>query len=156
MCKLGVISCFTKTGCCWNFFCSIWMVWFVCSKLHSDFEAFFLVSWYSEGLSWLTSGVWFPFFVTEECNLVRVSRHFFFDDLFVFLKCRMQRKPWGKLKQLRSELPISLDASVAVQMNGRELFQHEPWVFDNSIYWGGEMKPWELLGAWFVLPHGKL
>jgi len=50
MCKLGVISCFTKTGCCWNFFCSIWMVWFVCSKLHnwlhSDFQAFFLVSWY--------------------------------------------------------------------------------------------------------------
>ena len=52
----------------------------------------------------------------------------------MFLKCRMQRKPWGKLKQLRSELPISLDASVAVQMNGRELFQHEPWVFDNNIY----------------------
>ena len=72
MCKLGVISCFTKTGCCWNFFCSIWMVWFVCSKLHSDFEAFFLVSWYSEGLSWLTAGVWFSFSVTEECNRVRV------------------------------------------------------------------------------------
>ena len=47
-------------------------------------------------------------------------------------------------------------ASGAVQMNGRELFQHEPWVFDNNIYWGGEMKPWELLRAWFVLPHGKL
>lgn len=29
-------------------------------------------------------------------------------------------------------------ASGAVQMNGRELFQHEPWVFDNNIYWGGE------------------
>jgi hypothetical protein len=25
-------------------------------------------------------------------------------------------------------------ASGAVQMNGRELFQHEPWVFDNNIY----------------------
>ncbi|CAN6294883.1 unnamed protein product, partial [Urochloa humidicola] len=25
-------------------------------------------------------------------------------------------------------------ASGAVQMNGRELFQHEPWVFDNDIY----------------------
>uniref|UniRef100_A0A0E0GNF4 Uncharacterized protein n=1 Tax=Oryza nivara TaxID=4536 RepID=A0A0E0GNF4_ORYNI len=25
-------------------------------------------------------------------------------------------------------------ASGAVQMNGRELFKHEPWVFDNNIY----------------------
>jgi hypothetical protein len=25
-------------------------------------------------------------------------------------------------------------ASGAVPMNGRELFQHEPWVFDNNIY----------------------
>ncbi|NP_001318095.1 hypothetical protein Zm00014a_002696 [Zea mays] len=25
-------------------------------------------------------------------------------------------------------------ASGAAQMNGRELFQHEPWVFDNNIY----------------------
>jgi hypothetical protein len=25
-------------------------------------------------------------------------------------------------------------ASGSVQMNGRELFQHEPWVFDNNIY----------------------
>ncbi|KAG2551572.1 zinc finger CCCH domain-containing protein 15 homolog [Panicum virgatum] len=25
-------------------------------------------------------------------------------------------------------------ASGAMQMNGRELFQHEPWVFDNNIY----------------------
>ncbi|KAL6878265.1 hypothetical protein ACP4OV_012435 [Aristida adscensionis] len=25
-------------------------------------------------------------------------------------------------------------AAGAVQMNGRELFQHEPWVFDNNIY----------------------
>jgi hypothetical protein len=29
-------------------------------------------------------------------------------------------------------------ASGAVQMNGRELFQHEPWVFDNNIYWDTE------------------
>lgn len=28
-------------------------------------------------------------------------------------------------------------ASGAAQMNGRELFQHEPWVFDNNIYWDG-------------------
>lgn len=27
-------------------------------------------------------------------------------------------------------------ASGAVQMNGRELFLHEPWVFDNTLYWG--------------------
>jgi len=25
-------------------------------------------------------------------------------------------------------------AAGAVQMNGRELFLHEPWVFDNSLY----------------------
>ncbi|OIT38705.1 PREDICTED: zinc finger CCCH domain-containing protein 15 homolog [Nicotiana attenuata] len=25
-------------------------------------------------------------------------------------------------------------AAGIVQMNGRELFQHEPWVFDNSLY----------------------
>ncbi|XP_062211425.1 uncharacterized protein LOC133912608 [Phragmites australis] len=25
-------------------------------------------------------------------------------------------------------------ASGAVPMNGRELFRHEPWVFDNNIY----------------------
>ncbi|KAJ4793611.1 zinc finger CCCH domain protein [Rhynchospora pubera] len=25
-------------------------------------------------------------------------------------------------------------ASGAVQMNGRELFLHEPWVFDNELY----------------------
>ncbi|XP_060173229.1 uncharacterized protein LOC132603944 [Lycium barbarum] len=25
-------------------------------------------------------------------------------------------------------------ASGAVQMNGRELFLHEPWVFDNTLY----------------------
>ena len=48
MCKLGMISCFTKTELYWNFIYSIWTVWFVCSKLHnwlhSDFQAFFLVS----------------------------------------------------------------------------------------------------------------
>ena len=27
-------------------------------------------------------------------------------------------------------------AAGTVQMNGRELFLHEPWVFDNSRYWG--------------------
>lgn len=27
-------------------------------------------------------------------------------------------------------------AAGTVQMNGRELFLHEPWVFDNSQYWG--------------------
>lgn len=27
-------------------------------------------------------------------------------------------------------------ASGTVQMNGRELFAHEPWVFDNTLYWG--------------------
>jgi hypothetical protein len=26
-----------------------------------------------------------------------------------------------------------------VQMNGRELFQHEPWVFDNNIYWDDQI-----------------
>ena len=50
MCKLRMISCFTKTELYWNFIYSIWTVWFVCSKLHnwlhSDFQAFFLVSWY--------------------------------------------------------------------------------------------------------------
>ncbi|PWA83455.1 zinc finger CCCH domain-containing protein 15 [Artemisia annua] len=25
-------------------------------------------------------------------------------------------------------------AAGLVQMNGRELFKHEPWVFDNSLY----------------------
>lgn len=25
-------------------------------------------------------------------------------------------------------------AAGIVQMNGRELFEHEPWVFDNSLY----------------------
>jgi len=45
--------------------------------------------------------------VTEECNLLRVRRHLS-DDLFMFLTRRMQRKLRGKLKQLRSELPISL------------------------------------------------
>ena len=25
-------------------------------------------------------------------------------------------------------------AAGTVQMNGRELFQHEPWVFDNTLY----------------------
>lgn len=27
-------------------------------------------------------------------------------------------------------------AAGTVQMNGRELFLHEPWVFDNTQYWG--------------------
>ncbi|KVI07360.1 uncharacterized protein LOC112510095 [Cynara cardunculus var. scolymus] len=37
----------------------------------------------------------------------------------------------------KAEVSRKLEADVAaglVQMNGRELFKHEPWVFDNNLY----------------------
>lgn len=31
-------------------------------------------------------------------------------------------------------------AAGLVQMNGRELFKHEPWVFDNDLYWSRSLE----------------
>ncbi|KAJ4701286.1 Zinc finger CCCH domain-containing 15 [Melia azedarach] len=68
--------------------------------------------------------------------LVGASEGWHFYDIWclVLLSCcvRMLMHQLEKLRQLRN---VQEDiAAGTVQMNGRELFLHEPWVFDNTHY----------------------
>uniref|UniRef100_A0A0D3FJ79 Uncharacterized protein n=2 Tax=Oryza TaxID=4527 RepID=A0A0D3FJ79_9ORYZ len=52
-----------------------------------------------------------------------------------WISCQMQRDAEEAARKAEAAQKREADrASGAVQMNGRELFKHEPWVFDNNIY----------------------
>jgi hypothetical protein len=113
--ELGVIAFFTKTESYWIFLCSLWIVYLSSLLLHSKQHNWLLIIGVFKHSFWLVDILWrlpmtnlclFIFLwlrsVSSSCICKPLS-----DDMFVFLTCRMQRKPRGKLKQLRSELLIS-------------------------------------------------
>ncbi|XP_030541561.1 zinc finger CCCH domain-containing protein 15 homolog [Rhodamnia argentea] len=52
-----------------------------------------------------------------------------------FLSWKRQKDAEASARKAEAARKRSEDiAAGTVQMNGRELFQHEPWVFDNSSY----------------------
>jgi hypothetical protein len=52
----------------------------------------------------------------------------------MFVSYRLQDAQEAAQKAEAAQKRAANVASEAVQMNGRDLFQHEPWVFDNNIY----------------------
>ncbi|KAF7816934.1 zinc finger CCCH domain-containing protein 15-like protein [Senna tora] len=52
-----------------------------------------------------------------------------------FLSWKRQKDAAASARKAEASRKRAEDiAAGTVQMNGRELFQHEPWLFDNSLY----------------------
>ncbi|KAI8013042.1 hypothetical protein LOK49_LG05G02921 [Camellia lanceoleosa] len=52
-----------------------------------------------------------------------------------FLSWKRQKDADASARKAEAERKRAEDiAAGVVQMNGRELFAHEPWVFDNTLY----------------------
>ncbi|KAJ0789059.1 putative ZC3H15/TMA46 family protein [Helianthus annuus] len=52
-----------------------------------------------------------------------------------FLSWKTQKAAEASAKKAEASRKREEDiAAGLVQMNGRELFKHEPWVFDNNLY----------------------
>ncbi|KAK9053400.1 hypothetical protein SSX86_030034 [Deinandra increscens subsp. villosa] len=52
-----------------------------------------------------------------------------------FLSWKIQKKAEASAKKAEASRKREEDIVAGlVQMNGRELFKHQPWVFDNNLY----------------------